>query len=48
MATDPAKARTLATQPLGELPAGVDAVDAAAWTIVANTYLNLDELLMKP
>lgn len=48
MATDPAKARTFATQPLGELPAGVDAVDAAAWTIVANTYLNLDELLMKP
>jgi Protein of unknown function (DUF1553)/Protein of unknown function (DUF1549)/Planctomycete cytochrome C len=43
----PTKATQFATNPLGPLPKGVDAVDAAAWTVVANVLLNLDEMLMK-
>jgi hypothetical protein len=30
------------------LPPGADVVDLAAWTVVANVLLNLDEFLMKP
>jgi uncharacterized protein DUF1553/uncharacterized protein DUF1549/cytochrome c len=41
------KARQFATAPLGPLPKGMDAVDAAAWTVVANVLLNLDEMVMK-
>jgi mono/diheme cytochrome c family protein len=44
---DRTKATQFATTPLGPLPAGVDAADAAAWTTVANVLLNLDELFMK-
>ncbi len=44
---DPAKAKSLATDPLGPLPAGMDAADLAAWTVVCNVLLNLDELFMK-
>jgi len=46
-AKDKAKATALATDPLGPLPAGMDATDLAAWTTVANVLLNLDETLMK-
>src|SRR5262245_15690397 len=46
-ASDPAKAKEFATNPLGPLPQGVDIADAAAWTVVANVLLNLDEMLMK-
>jgi len=46
-ATEPAKATQFATTPLGPLPKGMDATDAAAWTVVANVILNLDEMLMK-
>ncbi|MBX3444771.1 MAG: PSD1 domain-containing protein [Planctomyces sp.] len=42
-----AEAELLATRPLGPLPEGVDSVEAAAWTVVANVLLNLDEALMK-
>ncbi|HEX5270562.1 MAG TPA: DUF1553 domain-containing protein [Gemmataceae bacterium] len=43
-----AKAATaLATEPLGPLPAGMDAADAAAWTVVANVLLNLDGVMTK-
>ena len=42
-----AKAAQFATNPLGPLPKGVEAADAAAWTVVANVILNLDEVLMK-
>ena len=45
--TDTTKAKRLATEPIGELPSGLDAVDAAAWTSVANVLMNLDEFLMK-
>ena len=45
--TDAARAREMATQPLGELPEGLDVTEVAAWTVVGNVLLNLDELLMK-
>jgi hypothetical protein len=41
------EAAKLATDPLGPLPAGMDAVDQAAWTVVANVLLNLDETFAK-
>jgi hypothetical protein len=44
---DRARAAQFATNPLGPLPVGVDAVDAAAWTTVASVLLNLDEMFMK-
>jgi mono/diheme cytochrome c family protein len=44
---DPAAAEQLATKPLGPLPAGMDARELAAWTVVANVLLNLDAVLMK-
>jgi hypothetical protein len=37
----------LATDPLGPLPHGLDATEAAAWTVVANVLLNLDGVLTK-
>jgi hypothetical protein len=40
-------AEKLATVPLGELPADIDVVDAAAMTVVGNVLLNLDEMLLK-
>ncbi|NRA95455.1 MAG: DUF1553 domain-containing protein [Planctomycetes bacterium] len=46
-AGDPTAAVSLATQPLGPLPDGLDAVEAAAWTVVANILLNLDQVLVK-
>ena len=47
---DGAAAAKLATDPLGPLPADLagDAADAAAWTVVANVLLNLDETFMCP
>ncbi|MFO0808572.1 MAG: PSD1 and planctomycete cytochrome C domain-containing protein [Gemmataceae bacterium] len=42
-AKDPAKATQMATVPLGPVPAGMDAADLAAWTVVANVLMNLDE-----
>jgi hypothetical protein len=46
-AQNPKEAQEMATQPLGPLPAGMDAVDLAAWTVVANVFLNLDEMFAK-
>lgn len=37
----------MATDPLGPVPQDMDTVEAAAWTIVANVLLNLDEVLTK-
>jgi hypothetical protein len=42
-AADPAAATAMATDPLGKLPDGMEAPEAAAWTVVANVLLNLDE-----
>jgi hypothetical protein len=46
-AADEAGALAFATAPLGPLPEGLTAVDAAAWTLVASTALNLDAALTK-
>ena len=46
-ATDRVRAVKMATDPLGPLPPGADAVELAAWTVVANVLLNLDEMFMK-
>jgi hypothetical protein len=40
-------ARQLATEPLGPLPDGMDAIELAAWTVAANVMLNLDGFLTK-
>jgi mono/diheme cytochrome c family protein len=40
-------AKKLATQPIGPLPPGADAADAAAWTVVANVLLNLDAAMTR-
>lgn len=45
--TDEAKARDVATKPIGDPPAGAAIPELAAWTVVANVLLNLDEMLMK-
>jgi hypothetical protein len=43
----PEEARKLAGEPLGPLPAGMDPADLAAWTVVGNVLLNLDEMVVK-
>ena len=47
LADRPDEAKKLATIPLGELPEDIDAVDAAAMTVVGNVLLNLDEMILK-
>jgi hypothetical protein len=47
LAHEPKKAAALATDPLGPAPEGANVVDLAAWTVVSNVLLNLDEMLMK-
>ncbi|MEI8381194.1 MAG: DUF1553 domain-containing protein [Planctomycetota bacterium] len=42
-----AEAKRLATDPLGPEPAGANVAELAAWTVVSNVLLNLDETLMK-
>ncbi len=39
--------RRIGGQPLGPAPAGADVGELAAWTVVGNVLLNLDEMLMK-
>jgi hypothetical protein len=46
-AQSPELATKMATEPLGPLPAGVAADELAAWTVISNVILNLDELFMK-
>ena len=43
----PEDARDLATNPIGPVPEGHDVLDLAAWTVVGNVLLNLDEMFMK-
>jgi hypothetical protein len=40
-------AEQMATLPLGPLPPGADPAELAAWTVVGNVLLNLDEVLSK-
>ncbi|MBL8798349.1 MAG: DUF1553 domain-containing protein, partial [Planctomycetia bacterium] len=44
---NPKEATVLATEPLGPLPAGADPAEMAAWTVVGNVLLNLDEMFLK-
>ena len=46
-ALDPARAASMATDPIGVIPEGGDPVEYAAWTVVANALLNLDEMFLK-
>jgi hypothetical protein len=41
------EARQMSSDPLGPLPEGMDPVDLAAWTVVGNVLLNLDEMFAK-
>ena len=47
-ARDAVQALAVATNPLGPVPPEADVSELAAWTVVGNVLLNLDELLMKP
>lgn len=44
---EPEQAAKMATDPLGPLPKGAVAAEYAAWTVVANVILNLDEMFLK-
>lgn len=44
----PEEARKFATDPLGPAPETADLADLAAWTVVGNVLLNLDETFMCP
>lgn len=44
---NPAMAARIAQEPLGVLPAGSNLPEHAAWTVVSNVILNLDEVFMK-
>jgi hypothetical protein len=46
-AAHPKDAVQMATVPLGPAPEGTDTVDLAAWTVVGNVLLNLDEVFLK-
>jgi Protein of unknown function (DUF1553)/Protein of unknown function (DUF1549) len=45
--TETDQAKRLALDPLGPAPSGSDLSELAAWTLVGNVMLNLDEALMK-
>ncbi len=46
-AKNPKAAQQMATEPIGPLPKGADAAEMAAWTVVGNVLLNLDEMFAK-
>lgn len=46
-AADPEKAMEMASNPIGPIPEGGEAAEYAAWTVVANALLNLDEMFLK-
>lgn len=46
-AGDPKRATAMATEPLGPLPQGLESADVAAWTVVGNVLVNLDEMFLK-
>ena len=46
-AAQPEQALSASTNPLGPLPDGVDAAEAAAWTMVASALLNMDPFLVR-
>jgi hypothetical protein len=44
---DSGAAMPMATDPLGPVPQGMDVAELAAWTVVGNVLLNLDETLAR-
>jgi hypothetical protein len=46
-AMDTNRAMQMATKPIGPAPEGADVTELAAWTVVGNVLLNLDEMFMK-
>ncbi len=46
-AAEPKLALQMATEPIGPLPKGAQASEMAAWTVVGNVLLNLDEMFAK-
>ncbi len=44
---DPESATKMACDPLGPASKTMDVVELAAWTVVANVVMNLDEFLMR-
>jgi hypothetical protein len=46
-AKDAAAAKSMATEPIGPAPAGMDTLELAAYTVAANILLNLDEVFQK-
>jgi mono/diheme cytochrome c family protein len=44
---DPKRAMSMATEPLGPVPQGADTAELAAWTVVGNVLINLDEMFLK-
>ncbi|MEZ5323752.1 MAG: DUF1553 domain-containing protein [Verrucomicrobiales bacterium] len=47
LANDSERAMQLATDPLGPAPDGADIAELAAWSVVGNVILNLDEFFLK-
>ncbi len=45
---DPTAAKQMATDPIGDAPENISTTDLAAWTVLANVVLNLDETLARP
>lgn len=45
---EPERAQALATEPLGPAPDGADVNVLAAWSVVGNVLLNVDEIFLKP
>ena len=43
----PEEAKKMATEPLGPPPENTDLAELAAWTVVSNVILNLDEMFLK-
>ncbi len=43
----PEEAKKIATMPIGPAPEGASEVDLAAWALVGNVLLNLDEMFLK-
>jgi hypothetical protein len=44
---DPASSAAMASEPLGPIPEGIKPANLAAWSVVGNVLLNLDEMFAK-
>ena len=47
-ASSPVEAKKMATSYAGAAPEGADLADLAAWAVVGNVLLNLDETIARP